>query len=47
MEREEDEVMLAGVGGGSRVKDDENQRADVLDTCRLCMEVGDDDDLVL
>lgn len=29
LQDEEDEVALAGMGGGSRVEDDEDQRSDV------------------
>lgn len=46
LQDEEDEVVLAGVGGGSRVEDDEDQTSDVKDIRRLSVEVGDDDNLI-
>jgi hypothetical protein len=40
-------VALAGVVRGHMVEDDEDERPDVLDTCRLSVEVSDDRDLIL
>jgi hypothetical protein len=39
LQDEEDEVAPAGMGGGSRVEDDEDQRSDVQDIRRLNVEV--------
>lgn len=44
---EENEVTPAGVCGGSRAEDDMGQRADVVDTSRLGVEISDDDGLIL
>jgi hypothetical protein len=46
LQREEGEVVLVSVGGGSRVEEDEDQGTDVLNTRCLGVEVGDDGSLV-
>jgi hypothetical protein len=43
---EEDKVVPAGVGGGNWIKEDRNHRANVLNTCRLGAEVGDDGGII-
>lgn len=45
LQREEDEVALEGIGG-NWVEENMDQGVDVLNTCHIHMELGDDDDLI-
>lgn len=45
LQHEEDEVALERIGG-SRVEENMDHGADVLNTCHIHMELGNDDDLI-